>query len=507
MTLTGDKRISYCIFGSIAALGFAPFNLFPIFILSFAWFFIQLSRQNNFWNSFLFFIALHIASLYWLVYPLTFDLKHHWILIPFALIAIPAYFSLWLSCAIAFVKFFSNIFSKALIFSVAICAATYLYGHGSLGFPWVLPAYIWNIHEVFMQTLSIFGPYGLGLITLLISAFIGIVIKLDYKFCNGKIAFYFAIAILAFVVIFGFVNLCLHKTDYLRESKACIVQGNIYQKDTQEMSSENKLKTYFDWSGDWDYDFIIWPEASIPFLYKENDSRLQKRFAEVMHKGSYLITGAVREDLQSHKIYNSVIFVNSDGENVANYDKIQLVPFGEYVPFRSILPEAFQAIASDIGDFDIGENRKVINVSGLKVAASVCFEAAFPNDFLPKEDDIDVIINVTNDTWFGFTSQIYQHLQIVRARAIETGLPLLRAANFGISAVFDPQGREVKHIKADCVGFISFNIPKKLDYITLYRKYGDNIFFFMEFIAILMAIFIELRSKQRSSKKSVGSVS
>ncbi len=208
----------YCIAGTVAALGFAPFNLFPFFIASLAWLFAQLISRNfdreNFRNSFLFFLCLHVFSLYWLVYPLTLDLKRHWVLIPFAVIAIPAYFSLWLSCACGFVRFFSNICSKALIFSSAICAATYAYGHFSLGFPWILPAYIWNIHEIFMQTLSIWGPYGLGLMTVLISALIGITVSFGYKSRDGKVALFSSLFIFGLIVVFGFTNLGMNNTEF-----------------------------------------------------------------------------------------------------------------------------------------------------------------------------------------------------------------------------------------------------------------------------------------------------
>jgi apolipoprotein N-acyltransferase len=135
-----------------------------------------------------------------------------------------------------------------------------------------------------------------------------------------------------------------------------------------------------------------------------------------------------------------------------------LVPFGEYVPFREYLP--FQSIASDIGDFDRGEKAPVIELDGVKIVFAICYEIAFPN--FRKGRDADIIVNATNDGWFGFTTEPFQHLQIARARAIETGLPLIRATNYGISAVFDPCGRELARVPINEAGIIEINIPKKI---------------------------------------------
>jgi apolipoprotein N-acyltransferase len=240
---------------------------------------------------------------------------------------------------------------------------------------------------------------------------------------------------------------------------------------------------------------IIWPEAAIPYLYQENLKELHAILASSLKNGSYLISGAVRRDIETKKIYNSAIIINYLGENVGIYDKIHLVPFGEYIPFRSIIPSTFQSIANSIGDFDIGEKSNVINVNGIKIAIAICYEAVFPN-FICKNQDIDLIVNLTNDGWFGFSSEPFQHLQIVRARSVETGIPLIRVTNYGISALFDNCGREIARLNIDQAGCADVRIPQKLKKQTTYNEYGDKLFWLAMCFLALIAIFIEYRSKK-----------
>lgn len=362
-----------------------------------------------------------------------------------------------------------------------------------------------------MQSLSIYGPYGFGLITIFISSILGatFIFKARKDLRNVAISLSIAIIIFIFIIAFGILKLSSNKTEFTRYTSR-IVQCNIYQEDKNDRHlSRKNLAKHLNFSKDIEKkDFIIWPEAVIPFLYREDHIGLQKTFSNILEEGSYLITGAVREDIKTGKIYNSTIFIDYNGKNIENYDKNHLVPFGEYIPFRSFIPKAFRGIASEVGDFDTGSAPRVININNLKISTAICYEAVFPIDFLPKKQDIDVIINVTNDAWFRPTLQPYQHLQIVRARSIETGLPLLRATNYGISAVFDACGRELKRININNSGFIDINIPKKLQTLTPYRKYGDNIFWIITLIMMLIALFLESRNfSHRDRKKSISTIS
>jgi len=449
--------------GIISAFSFAPFNWFPIFLITFSWLFVRISEVQEIKSllieSFSFFFFWHVGCLYWLVYPLTLNLSKHWMLIPIAIMIIPAYLSLYLLIPVYITK---KIFRQPspIIFALSFCLIMLFYGNFLPGFPWVLPGYIWCIHEVFLQTLSIYGIYGLSFVTMLISGFGGMAFvchqsgnKRDFK----KYAT-FSGSLFLFIVSFGSYRLSVNKTEFT-DKKIRIVQGNILHEKKQDHSLNfQNLTTHLNLSQhNSPVDFIVWPEASIPYLYKEDFTQLHDYLKSPLSYGEHLLAGAVRRDLSSGNVYNSVVAINHYGNNVANYDKSRLLPFGEYIPFRKYLP--FPSIASDIGDFDVGNGINVFDINGTKIIFAICYEIVFPDRFSGIKN-ADLIINVTNDGWFGFTTEPFQHLQISRARAIETGLPLVRAVNYGISAVFDPYGREIARIPIEQPGVVEINIPK-----------------------------------------------
>ena len=429
--------------------------------------------------SFVYWLFYFMGALYWLVYPLTIDLSLHWILIPFALIAVPAYLSIPLLLSVYVIKkFCKNIWISALVFATLTFSIMYLQGHYAPGFPWALPGYVWSRDLFYMQALSIWGIYGQTFVTLLISGIFGVGlywIKKSSKKCFCTMSFVCCSFLL--IYLFGFVRVSDNSKEFTSYKVRC-VQGSILQKNKMNRNlSARNLELHLNLSrmesnkDNWSPDFIIWPEASVPYLFTSESVVLRQKLAEVVPNEGYLITGAVRKDSDSGSVYNSVVILDQFGRNIVNYDKKRLVPFGEYIPFRNLIPKVFAPIANSIGDFDIGKNSNVVELKGLKMAFAICYEAIFPGGFVSKDfEDVDVIVNVTNDAWFGHTSEPVQHLNIVRARAIEEGIPLIRVTNFGISAVFDAYGRKVKSLMTDEVGVIDCSIPKKAEK-TLYRKF------------------------------------
>jgi apolipoprotein N-acyltransferase len=469
-----NSNFKYFFIGMLGAFGFAPFNLYPIFIAVFSWFLAKAYDNSlvSLQKSFLFFLGFYIATLYWLAIPLTVDFSKHFVLIPFAVTLIPAYFSAQMLIPIAILRYFRGIFSKSFVFSVLYTVIIYIHGHGSFGFPWIFSAYIWNSHELFMQTLSIYGVYGLSFITILLTSFLGAAIFYRNQDKTKQSQKYLTISASIFlsICIFGVIRLAKNPTEYTPIT-ARIVQPNIqHQEKKQRKDMLNRMLELSRNTGD--VNLLIWPEATIPYLYSENLRGLHQLLSgPLVGNFSYLIAGAVREDF-AENIYNSAVIIDHFGRNIHNYDKIHLVPFGEYIPFRSFLP--FGNITNDIGDFNIGSvNHNSVQLCGLKIVLAICYEAVFPVDCMPSGDkqSIDLMINLTNDGWFGFSTQPFQHLQIVRTRAIEMGIPLIRATNIGISAVFDPLGREIKRIQINTIGYIDFKIPSKLSRQTLFSTF------------------------------------
>ena len=449
------------------------------FIFSFGIFFYRIYIHKNkllFVHGFVYWIFYFIGALYWLVYPLTFNLKTHGLLIPIALVIVPAYLSIPLLIPIYFIKkYCKNVRASALWFSFLNFCVFYLEGHYAPGFPWAIPGYVWSENIYMMQSLSIWGIYGQTFITLLIGSIFGIGFyynKKDWKKCFSSV--FTAFCLLLFIYVFGFTRISKNFeecTNYkIRSIQGSILQQNKMNKklSLSNLNFQLNLSRIESDRENWTPDFLIWPEASVPYLFTDNSVFLKQKLAEVVPVEGYLIVGVVREDSTNKKIYNSVAVLDGAGSNIVNYDKKHLVPFGEYIPFRKLIPKIFAPIANSIGDFAVGKNSNVVELKGLKMALTICYEAIFPGEFISA--DADAIVNITNDAWFGYTSELVQHLNIVRARAIEEGVPLIRVTNFGISAVFDAYGRKIESLEENKVGVIDCYIPKKIKK-TFYRKF------------------------------------
>lgn len=493
--------VSGCILGSM-------------FLFSFGAFFERIYREHTkkstivlLLHGFVYWLFYFMGALYWLVYPLTIDLSLHWMLIPVALIAVPAYLSIPLLLPIYVAKkFCKNVWIAALVFATLTFLIMYLQGHYAPGFPWALPGYVWSQDIFCIQALSVWGIYGQTFFTLLLGSFAGIG-ELDRQirdeFSKGedlsekvlfkkltekgldkyRVSTIIVIVSLISLIIFGCVRVpgmerfASHDLSDYTDYKIRCVQGSIHQKNKMNRNlSAHNLSLYFNLSrmkskrDNWNPDFVIWPEASVPYLFTDKSKMLTEKLAGVVPPDGYLLAGAVRKDSVNGDIYNSIIVLDEFGKNVANYDKKHLVPFGEYIPFRRFIPDVFSPIANSIGDFAVGKNSNLMDLKGLKIALTVCYEAIFPGEFISSDSDIDVIVNVTNDAWFGHTSEPVQHLNIVRARAIEEGVPLIRVTNFGISAIFDAYGRKVDFLRTDEIGVIDCYIPKKIEK-TFFRKF------------------------------------
>jgi apolipoprotein N-acyltransferase len=224
---------------------------------------------------------------------------------------------------------------------------------------------------------------------------------------------------------------------------------------------------------------LIWPESAFPFvLTRERDALAQ--IAALLPRDAVLITGAVRApelppgEPITHA-YNSVYVIDHDGTIQSVYDKIHLVPFGEYLPFQDFLERlGLMQLTKMPGGFLAGDRRRAMAVPHApRMLPFICYEIIFPDETAPGSDRPGWLLNLTNDGWFGISSGPYQHLQQARVRTIEQGLPLVRAANTGISAVIDPLGRIVKSLPLGTEGIMDASLPRRID-ATLYARTGDS---------------------------------
>jgi apolipoprotein N-acyltransferase len=218
-----------------------------------------------------------------------------------------------------------------------------------------------------------------------------------------------------------------------------------------------------------DVTHLIWPESPFPFILSR-DSAALAQIAQSL-RSSVLVTGSARAEtiggsypgeIRKISYFNSIQTITSSGVISDTYDKVHLVPFGEYLPFSGLLEKlGIRQFVHIPGGFEPGVTRKLLRVSGLPQAFPlICYEAIFPESLLPDlREQAGLIINVTNDGWFGPTFGPYQHLAQARLRSIESGLPFLRAANTGISAIIDPYGRIIDQLALGVEGVLDARLP------------------------------------------------
>lgn len=451
--------------GLLAGLSFPPFYLIIFLPISFYYLVEKINNsdtyKNAFLNSFIFGFGYYLIQLYWISFSLFVDIKSYFLLFPFALTLIPLACAFFIAFTGILAKYLitkfrlENKFLVTLVFAFSYVIFEYLKG---LIFPWNLFAYTLGFSNTLIQFVSILNIYIFNFI--LIIFFCGGYVLYDFqnkKFINKK---YIIIYILIFLTIFLFGFFRLKHTKQITLNKSFrLVQANIRQSAKWDiLKAQNNIQKHLDltWQNGLDnIDFVIWSESSIPFLIT-NNIELPENFKL---KDKILISGGVRgkaENNELKQVWNS-IFIFQNNKILDYYDKTILVPFGEYIPFKKFLP-FIEKITNGAIDFSKGKQNKTIEINGLKISPIVCYEVIFPNRVINKNNKPDIIINLTNDGWFGISSGPYQHLVATKFRAIENNLPIIRVSNSGITAYIDNYGRVIKKIKLHKVGFLDVDI-------------------------------------------------
>jgi apolipoprotein N-acyltransferase len=281
------------------------------------------------------------------------------------------------------------------------------------------------------------------------------------------------------------------------------MQPNVQQDEKFNPDAKQKVMSHYldlsdrstgpERSGVRDVTHLIWPESAFPFLLTREPDALAQ-IAALLPQGTVLITGAVRapETPTEGKLvraYNSVYVIDHDGSILSIYDKLHLVPFGEFLPMQDVLERlGLMQLTKVPGGFIAGERRRAMAVPRAPAMLPlICYEIIFPGEAVPPGERPAWLINLTNDGWFGPSSGPYQHLQQSRVRAIEQGLPLVRAANTGISAVLDPLGRTVGVLSLGTAGVLDASLPRAVD-PTVYVRIGDGVVIAMMLTAVALII-------------------
>lgn len=445
--------------GALYALAFAPFYYWPVIFASFPIFYALLVSSANcaqaLWRGFFFGYGFFMAGTWWISKALLVDAEKFGWMLPFSVLGLSAVMALWF-IPFAYLVYRLRARMSPLLFAGLWVVIEYARSYGIFGFPWNLAGYVSMASLTMAQGAALVGVYGLGFALV----WLGL---LPTYWIQGKragmLASIAAVVLISAACVYGADR--LHVRTAFTDVMLRLVQPNVPQeiKGTREGAEVASIAlgrlTAMPAQGKAP-DVIIWPETAYPYNVRSDMPVLVPGFKGV------LLTGAVRAEgyRPEIKIWNSLVALSPGGDILATYDKHQLVPFGEFVPLRSVLP--LDKITPGDLDFSRGEGVKTLDIKGIPpFSPLICYEGIFPALAADPNHYPDWLLNVTNDGWYGVSPGPYQHFDMVRMRAIEQGLPLVRVANSGISAVIDARGRIVQEIPLATQGYIDVRLPKK----------------------------------------------
>ena len=352
------------------------------------------------------------------------------------------------------VIFWDTKINKIISLASCISIGEFLRGNIFTGFSWNNFSHSLAINENLMQIFSITGQYLATFFLIVISQFL-------LFFWKDRAYFKALIFISLLPVIFLYGSIRIKDNEFIDTKLIGVVQPNVLQKDKIDNPDEYEiLRNLIDLSNKEDASFLIWPESSIPILLQYNPEIIEL-IVDNLPKESEILIGNIT--FQADKFRNSALLIDQDKKIRDIYHKVHLVPFGEYMPFHDILSKLpfMKIITGDIG-FDSGKEINSIYTKVGNARIAICYEIIFPEEINPNNEKLDLIINITNDAWFGNSSGPFQHFNSSRFRAIEQGIPVFRSANTGISAIIDPYGRIIDKIGLGKKGSIFSPLPKKL---------------------------------------------
>jgi len=480
--LRGWRRIACAMaLGAFSAAAFAPLDLFPALLLGFAGLALLLDGaleaphrlRAAAATGWAFAFGQFFVGLHWIAYPFLVDPNNHLWQLPFALSLLPAGLGLFGVLAVlpaALVRQSGT--ARLLLLAVGYAGAEWLRGHVLTGFPWNLPAYGWGASLAVMQAASLMGAYGLSFLTILLGVSLAALTRRCLLLPGAMF--------LLFVGLWGFGALQLARPSALVPGVTLrLVQPNVPQDEMHGRFINRNWQRLIRLSNRPGHPtHIIWPESAAAFDLARTPAALEW-IKGLTAQGATLMTGAIRVDgtPQHFNWYNSLYAFGPGGAPLAVYDKVHLVPFGEYLPYPGLMNALGISQLTGMGPGATpGSGRHRYALPGApNVTPLICYEAIFPGAVTAPEGRPGWFVNVTDDSWFGPWAGPAQHLLSARMRTIEEGVPMARAANTGISAVIDGRGRILGKLGLSQMGVLDMPLPGALA-PTPYAQFGDWVF-------------------------------
>ena len=488
--------------GVLTSLSLPPYNFFLINFVTFSLFFFYIYRKKKLDNinkgflyGWLFGFGYFLSSLYWITISLTFDANFQF-LIPIALILIPAFLSIFYGLAV-FCFFFikiKNPIANLFLFSILFGATEFLRGSLFTGFPWNLIIYSFVDYLEIVQIISFTGTYALNM--LCISFFTCPIIFILKE--NKKDIIASILILLSPVILFAFgtskiksfESLEVIQNDYvIRAIGSNIDLDRFYRNIDTESVIDDLINIS---KPDLEKKILfIWPEGIIPNTNQSELVKFKLLFKENFSENHLIGMGinAYEKKEDQNFFYNSFSFYDHEVKLIDSYNKVNLVPFGEFLPLQDFLSSfGLKSLTNNYQSFTSGKSREIIFISNekfdIKILPLICYEVIYSGRIF-NSSEFDYIINISEDGWFGKSIGPYQHFTHSIFRAIESGKYLIRSSNNGIASVINPIGSVEKEISFGSTGYIDFSEKKIVD-TTIFSQHGNKMFLIM----ILLYIFL-----------------
>ena len=494
--------------GALANFALPPFDFFAVLFISFpifVWLIDGASKQPDkgfiaarkpaFITGWSFGFGYFTSGLWWLGNAVISSGEEAYWALPLAIFALPALLAIFYGLAAVLARtFWDNSLGRIFSLSASFGVMEFLRATVFTGFPWNTIGYAGMPVPVAMQSSEIIGIFGMSVITVFIAS---VPALLATK--NGfKPAMLFAVFLAVLHLGYGVYAINQPMPDN-SEHIIRIVQPSIDQEEKWDDDKRAEIfETYLKLSAEPPAEdqerpsVIIWPETAVPYILTKTPGALAQ-IADTLTIGQTLLAGAVRLEEsvngEADKFYNTIYVINDEGQIIGSSDKHHLVPFGEYLPFENILRSiGFTPIAETFGGFSAATTQRVLELSNnLSLLPLICYEAIFPKYSYNNDTSLDALINLTNDAWYGNTPGPHQHLRQAQLRAVETGLPLIRSGNNGISVVTDARGRIIDGMALNFVGTLDIVLPGSRK--ALFSPAQRNITFLsIIFLCFMMAV-------------------
>ena len=490
------------ILGCLTSLSLPPYNFLFINFITFSLFFIYIfqkkrsaSKIQTFFYGWFFGFGYFLSNLYWITISLMFD-ENFKFLIPIALILIPAFLAIFYGLAIYCLFLFNirKLVSNLFLFALLMGIVEFLRGIILTGFPWNLIAYSFSNNLEIIQITSFIGTYAFNMLCITFFTSPAIFILRKNRKELAVCIFFLLSPIILYVVgsskIKTFQSSELFQNDYVIRAIGSNIDLGRFYGNTDTVSVIDELIELSEPNLD-NRTLFIWPEGIIP-----NTNHLELKDYDFLFKNKFnknhllgIGINSYQNDIDKDRFYNSFSFYDHEINLINIYNKVNLVPFGEFLPFEKILGRiGLKSLTNNYQSYSRGKNREIISITqnnfDIKLLPLICYEIIYSGKIF-NNPEFDYIINISEDGWFGDSVGPHQHFTHSIFRAIESGKYLIRSANNGISAIINPMGIIEKEIPFGNSGYIDFS-EKKIVNTTLFSQHGNKMFL----IIILLYIFL-----------------